>query len=169
MRRVAGSECARRYYELDVEVFKSSVDAHILDALWSEFWATTLASSPLARVRAASSGTGSCAHCGRAALAHSQNADFLHRQVLDISARANKLCTGLMYDVRGVIASSGKTSKEAAALDKIAADRCAACVVAHCCPRCCAGADAHARAARAARPAVSSSRPSRCTAPWPSS
>ncbi|CEM10034.1 unnamed protein product [Vitrella brassicaformis CCMP3155] len=37
----------KQYYPLQIEVFKSSLDAKLLDLLWSNYWASTLASSPL--------------------------------------------------------------------------------------------------------------------------
>jgi len=43
---------ANSYYELPVEYFKSSLDAHLLSLIWRRFWATTLAASPLLVVRA---------------------------------------------------------------------------------------------------------------------
>ncbi|CAK7238045.1 COP9 signalosome catalytic subunit rri1 [Sporothrix bragantina] len=36
-----------RYYSLEVEHFKSSLDAHLLDLLWNKYWVQTLSQSPL--------------------------------------------------------------------------------------------------------------------------
>jgi hypothetical protein len=36
-----------QYYSLDVTFFKSGLDAHLLDLLWSKYWVNTLAASPL--------------------------------------------------------------------------------------------------------------------------
>ncbi|GMH46114.1 hypothetical protein BSKO_14078 [Bryopsis sp. KO-2023] len=38
---------ASQYYTLDISYFKSSVDSHLLDLLWSKYWLNTLSSSPL--------------------------------------------------------------------------------------------------------------------------
>ncbi|GMS96734.1 hypothetical protein PENTCL1PPCAC_18909 [Pristionchus entomophagus] len=37
----------KSYYSLDVTFFKSSLDARILNSLWSTYWASTLSTSPL--------------------------------------------------------------------------------------------------------------------------
>lgn len=36
-----------RYYSLETEHFKSSLDAHLLDLLWNKYWVQTLSQSPL--------------------------------------------------------------------------------------------------------------------------
>jgi COP9 signalosome complex subunit 5 len=36
-----------RYYSLDVSVFKSTLDGHLLDQLWNKYWVATLSQSPL--------------------------------------------------------------------------------------------------------------------------
>jgi COP9 signalosome complex subunit 5 len=38
---------ADRYYPLEVQHFKSSLDSKLLDALWNKYWVQTLSSSPL--------------------------------------------------------------------------------------------------------------------------
>lgn len=38
---------ASRYYSLEVEHFKSSLDAQLLDLLWNKYWVQTLSQSPL--------------------------------------------------------------------------------------------------------------------------
>jgi len=43
---------ASRYYQLEIEHFKSSLDTKLLDLLWNKYWATTLAQSPLVTNRA---------------------------------------------------------------------------------------------------------------------
>ncbi|KZS99242.1 putative COP9 signalosome subunit 5 CSN5 [Sistotremastrum niveocremeum HHB9708] len=43
---------ANAYYPLEVSVFKSSLDDHLLDLLWNKYWANTLSSSPLISNRA---------------------------------------------------------------------------------------------------------------------
>jgi COP9 signalosome complex subunit 5 len=36
-----------RYYSLDVSYFKSTLDTHLLSALWNKYWVSTLSSNPL--------------------------------------------------------------------------------------------------------------------------
>lgn len=36
-----------KYYQIPTEIFKSTVDSKLLDALWSTYWVETLSSSPL--------------------------------------------------------------------------------------------------------------------------
>ena len=36
-----------RYYELEIEYFKSSLDTRLLELLWNKYWTSTLSSSPL--------------------------------------------------------------------------------------------------------------------------
>ncbi|CBQ68370.1 probable COP9 signalosome subunit 5 CSN5 [Sporisorium reilianum SRZ2] len=43
---------ASQYYPLEVEHFKSSLDAKLLDLLWNKYWQTTLSQSPLVSNRA---------------------------------------------------------------------------------------------------------------------
>jgi len=43
---------ADAYYTLEVSVFKSSLDAHVLELLWNKYWVHTLSSSPMALNRA---------------------------------------------------------------------------------------------------------------------
>ncbi|TKY89894.1 hypothetical protein EX895_001191 [Sporisorium graminicola] len=43
---------ADQYYPLEVEHFKSSLDAKLLDLLWNKYWQTTLSQSPLVSNRA---------------------------------------------------------------------------------------------------------------------
>jgi len=41
-----GAHC-NRYYQLDISVFKSSLDSRLFDLLWNKYWVNTLSSSPL--------------------------------------------------------------------------------------------------------------------------
>ncbi|KAH1056497.1 hypothetical protein J1N35_034562 [Gossypium stocksii] len=41
-----GVHC-KQYYALNITYFKSSLDCHLLDLLWSKYWVNTLSSSPL--------------------------------------------------------------------------------------------------------------------------
>ena len=38
---------ADRYYSLDVSYFKSTLDTHLLSALWNKYWVNTLSANPL--------------------------------------------------------------------------------------------------------------------------
>ena len=40
-----------RYYQLSVELFKTSLDTQLINLLWSKYWVNTLTSSPLIAVR----------------------------------------------------------------------------------------------------------------------
>lgn len=41
---------ANSYYQLEVSIFKSSLDSQVLDLLWNKYWVNTLAQSPLISV-----------------------------------------------------------------------------------------------------------------------
>lgn len=41
---------ANQYYQLDVQVFTSSLDAELLGLLWNKYWVNTLSTSPLISV-----------------------------------------------------------------------------------------------------------------------
>ncbi|KAI4980100.1 hypothetical protein ZWY2020_016853 [Hordeum vulgare] len=41
-----GVHC-KKYYSLDITYFKSSLDSHLLDLLWNNYWVNKLSSSPL--------------------------------------------------------------------------------------------------------------------------
>jgi COP9 signalosome complex subunit 5 len=41
---------ANQYYQLDVQVFTSSLDAELLGLLWNKYWVNTLSQSPLVSV-----------------------------------------------------------------------------------------------------------------------
>merc|ERR1712232_69094 len=38
---------AKQYYQLDIEIYKNSMDSAILELLWNKYWIDTLSSSPL--------------------------------------------------------------------------------------------------------------------------
>jgi len=38
---------ANRYYQLEISIFKSSLDSTLFDLLWNKYWVSTLSSSPL--------------------------------------------------------------------------------------------------------------------------
>ena len=41
---------ANQYYPLEVQIFKSSLDAELLGLLWNKYWVNTLSQSPLISV-----------------------------------------------------------------------------------------------------------------------
>jgi len=43
---------ANQYYQLDVQIFTSSLDTHLLGLLWNKYWVNTLSQSPLISNRA---------------------------------------------------------------------------------------------------------------------
>ncbi|KII84562.1 hypothetical protein PLICRDRAFT_179381 [Plicaturopsis crispa FD-325 SS-3] len=43
---------ASQYYQLDIEIFKSSLDTELLGLLWNKYWVNTLSQSPLISNRA---------------------------------------------------------------------------------------------------------------------
>jgi len=42
---------ANQYYQLEVQIFKSSLETQLLDLLWNKYWVNTLSQSPLISVR----------------------------------------------------------------------------------------------------------------------
>ncbi len=42
---------AKSYYQLEISIFKSSLDTKLLELLWKRYWINTLSSSPLVTVR----------------------------------------------------------------------------------------------------------------------
>ena len=56
-----------RYYSLDVSVFKSTLDAHLLERLWKKYWVSTLSQSPL-----------------------NSNRDFISKQMTDLAMKLRK-------------------------------------------------------------------------------
>lgn len=46
---------ANSYYQLDVSIFKSSLDTQLLSSLWNKYWVNTLGQSPLISVSFSSS------------------------------------------------------------------------------------------------------------------
>jgi COP9 signalosome complex subunit 5 len=41
---------ANSYYQLDISIFKSSLDTQLLNSLWNKYWVNTLSQSPLISV-----------------------------------------------------------------------------------------------------------------------
>jgi COP9 signalosome complex subunit 5 len=48
---------ANQYYQLDVQIFTSSLDKELLGMLWNKYWVSTLGQSPLISVRSPSLAT----------------------------------------------------------------------------------------------------------------
>lgn len=69
---------ADRYYSLEVEHFKSSLDAHLLELLWNKYWVQTLSQSPLFT-----------------------NRDYGSRQMLDLGYKIKEVTTGVQRGGRG--------------------------------------------------------------------
>ncbi|ODA79747.1 hypothetical protein RJ55_05341 [Drechmeria coniospora] len=61
---------ASRYYSLEVSHFKSTLDGHLLDLLWHNYWVQTLSQSPLRT-----------------------NGDFGSKEMLDLSSRIGEATT----------------------------------------------------------------------------
>ncbi|KAJ8121727.1 hypothetical protein ONZ43_g1895 [Nemania bipapillata] len=55
---------ASKYYSLEVSHFKSTLDTHLLELLWSKYWVQTLTQSPLLT-----------------------NRDYSNKQILDLSSK----------------------------------------------------------------------------------
>ena len=56
-----------RYYSLGVSVFKSTMDAHLLERLWKKYWVSTLSQSPL-----------------------NSNRDYISKQLTDLALKLRK-------------------------------------------------------------------------------
>ncbi|KAF5022597.1 hypothetical protein F66182_5343 [Fusarium sp. NRRL 66182] len=63
---------ASRYYSLEVSHFKSSLDSHLLEALWHKYWVQTLSQNPLFT-----------------------NRDYGNKQMLDLSSKIKEATTGI--------------------------------------------------------------------------
>ncbi|CAN8096863.1 unnamed protein product [Discula destructiva] len=59
---------ASRYYSLDVETFKSTLESQLLDKLWNKYWVQTLSANPLLT-----------------------NRDYGSKQMLDLSSKVKEL------------------------------------------------------------------------------
>lgn len=70
---------ASRYYSLDVETFKSGLEAHLLDLLWNKYWVQTLSANPLIT-----------------------NRDYGSRQMLDLGSKVKELTKNLQRKGRNV-------------------------------------------------------------------
>eukprot|EP00210_Caulerpa_lentillifera_P006605 g6310.t1 len=74
---------ARQYYSLDITYFKSSLNAKLLDLLWSNYWVNTLSASPL-----------------------NSNREFVNQQVLDLANKMHAAKQQLLQKGGGRLQSS---------------------------------------------------------------
>lgn len=70
---------ASRYYSLEVETFKSGLEAQLLDLLWNKYWVQTLSANPLIT-----------------------NRDYGSRQMLDLGSKVKELTKELQRKGRSV-------------------------------------------------------------------
>ncbi|CAK7567129.1 MAG: COP9 signalosome catalytic subunit rri1 [Sporothrix epigloea] len=61
-----------RYYSLEIEHFKGSLDAHLLDLLWNKYWVQTLSQSPLLT-----------------------NRDYKNKQIIDLGQKIKEATTAI--------------------------------------------------------------------------
>lgn len=87
-----------RYYPLEIEHFKSSLDSHLLDLLWNKYWVATLSQSPLF-----------------------VNRDYSNKQITDLASKLHNIADSCCNPGR---ASSygGKANDTNAALEKVVKD-----------------------------------------------
>ncbi|KAF3770292.1 COP9 signalosome complex subunit 5 [Cryphonectria parasitica EP155] len=97
---------ADRYYSLEVETFKSTLESQLLDLLWNKYWVQTLSANPLVT-----------------------NRDYGTRQLLDLGSKVRELTKDLQRKTRAhpqidSLFSGGSTSLSAVNqnLDKLARD-----------------------------------------------
>lgn len=87
---------ASKYYALEVSHFKSTLDTHLLDLLWSKYWVQTLSQSPLFT-----------------------NRDYGNKQMLDLSSKIRQATQTVQQSARGAGLLQG-SKKVDAEMDKIA-------------------------------------------------
>jgi COP9 signalosome complex subunit 5 len=78
---------ANQYYQLDVQVFTSSLDTHLLRLLWNKYWVNTLSQSPLISVRLVEV----FFLRGIIELNHSQNRAYAASQLNDLHQKLSKV------------------------------------------------------------------------------
>jgi COP9 signalosome complex subunit 5 len=66
------------YYSLDVEHFKSTLDAHLLELLWNKYWVGTLSQNPLLT-----------------------NRDYSNKQMLDLAGKVKEAADAVVRSGRG--------------------------------------------------------------------
>ncbi|KAJ2979648.1 hypothetical protein NUW58_g7150 [Xylaria curta] len=69
---------ASKYYALEVSHFKSTLDTHLLELLWSKYWVQTLSQSPLLT-----------------------NRDYGNKQILDLSSKIRQATQSVQSSGRG--------------------------------------------------------------------
>lgn len=69
---------ASKYYSLEVSHFKSTLDTHLLQLLWSKYWVQTLSQSPLLT-----------------------NRDYGNKQMLDLGSKIRQTTLSLQVNARG--------------------------------------------------------------------
>jgi len=93
-----GAHC-NRYYQLDISVFKSSLDSRLFDLLWNKYWVNTLSSSPLLN-----------------------NRDFSARRFSDYAEKLEKAESKLSHSRVGSYFLSDKKKEEESQLTKVMKD-----------------------------------------------
>lgn len=87
---------ASKYYALEVSHFKSTLDTHLLDLLWSKYWVQTLSQSPLLT-----------------------NRDYGNKQMLDLSSKIRQTTLSVQHASRGAGLFQG-SKKADAEMEKVA-------------------------------------------------
>jgi COP9 signalosome complex subunit 5 len=90
---------ASRYYSLDVSVYKSTLDAHLLELLWNKYWVSTLTSSPLYT-----------------------NKDYSNKQILDLSQKIKNAEKTVVSSHRGGMRAGGAGKREESQMEKMVKD-----------------------------------------------
>jgi COP9 signalosome complex subunit 5 len=66
------------YYSLEIEHFKSTLDAHLLELLWNKYWVGTLSQNPLLT-----------------------NRDYSNKQILDLAGKVKEASDAVVRSARG--------------------------------------------------------------------
>lgn len=90
---------ANQYYQLEVSVFKSSLDSKLLDLLWNKYWINTLSSSPMLA-----------------------NRDYIAGQIGDLSEKLEQAETQLAHSGRIGSYFVHEKKKEESQLSKVTKD-----------------------------------------------
>jgi COP9 signalosome complex subunit 5 len=90
---------ANQYYQLEVSVFKSSLDGKLLDLLWNKYWINTLSSSPMLA-----------------------NRDYIAGQIGDLSEKLEQAETQLAHSGRIGSYFVHEKKKEESQLSKVTKD-----------------------------------------------
>lgn len=87
-----------RYYSLEVEHFKSTLDSQLLESLWNKYWVQTLSQNPLL-----------------------SNRDYGTNQVLDLGHKIKQAAGVVQRSARGAGSSQGPSGPSARAADQAVA------------------------------------------------